>query len=134
MTAERMLACFRKGVEQRGDTMEWVEVPYKNTSLPALFVPAQCSEPTAPCLIHFDGLDVMKEFLYLSQVAHEYNRRGVSVSHWVEHMNWVFGTGSTDEFLDAARRMNLTEALPNIRCPLLVVRGAGDRQIPVQMV
>ena len=188
-TYKRMLSCFRTGIEQRGDAMEWVEVPYKNTSLPALFVPAQSSEPTPPCLIHFDGLDVMKEFLYLSRVPHEYNRRGVSVllidhpgvgealrlrdlklfpeveipaaaavdylqgradtdaerigiagtgtalsvSHWVEHMNWVFGTASADEFLDTARRMNLAEAAPKIQCPLLVVHGAGDRQIPVQM-
>ena len=228
-TYKRMLACFSRGVEQRGDTMEWVEVPYKDTALPALFVPAQTSEPNPPCLIHFDGLDVMKEFLYLSRVPHEYNRRGVSVllvdhpgvgealrlrdlklfpevevpaaaavdylesradvdsnrigiagislggyyapraagfehrlkccvawgaiwdwgpitegridgtgtalsvSHWEEHMNWVFGTQSADEFLDIARRMTLAEAVPNIQCPLLVVHGVGDRQIPLEM-
>jgi hypothetical protein len=81
-TYKHMLSCFRSGVEQRGDNMEWVEVPYKDTSLPAIFVPAQNvspGDPNPPCLIHFDGLDVMKEFLYLSGVAREYNRRGVSV-------------------------------------------------------
>ncbi len=228
-TYKRMLACFRQGVELRGDTLEWVEVPYKDTSLPALFVPAQSSEPNPPCLIHFDGLDVMKEFLYLCRVPHEYNRRGVSVllvdhpgigealrlrdlklfpevevpaaaavdylesrpdidaerigiagislggyyapraagfehrlkccvawgaiwdygpitegrlsgsgtalsvSHWEEHMNWVFGTNSADEILDVTRRMTLADAVPNIQCPLLVVHGAGDRQIPLEM-
>ncbi|NNE83464.1 MAG: alpha/beta hydrolase, partial [Alphaproteobacteria bacterium] len=228
-TYKHMLSCFRSGVEQRGDNMEWVEVPYKDTSLPAIFVPAQTSEPNPPCLIHFDGLDVMKEFLYLSGVAREYNRRGVSVllvdhpgvgealrlrdlklfpevevpaaaavdyletrpdvdanrigiagislggyyapraagfehrlkccvawgaiwdygpitegritgsgtalsvSHWEEHMNWVFGTSSADEILETARRMTLAEAVPNIQCPLLVVHGGGDRQIPLQM-
>ena len=228
-TYKRMLGCFRTGVEQRGDNMERVEIPYKDTSLPALFVPAQTGEATPPCLIHFDGLDVMKEYLYLSRVPQEYARRGVSVllvdhpgvgealrlrdlklfpevevpasaavdylegradvdserigiagislggyyapraagfehrlkccvawgaiwdwgpitegriagtgtalsvPHWEEHMNWVFGTHTTEAFLDIARRMNLAEAVPNIRCPLLVVHGAGDRQIPLQM-
>jgi dienelactone hydrolase len=228
-TYKHMLACFRSGMELRGDNMEWVEVPYKDTSLPALFVPAPGGAANPPCLIHFDGLDVMKEFLYLSGVAREYNRRGVSVllvdhpgvgealrlrdlklfpeveepaaaavdyletrddidanrigiagislggyyapraagfehrlkccvawgaiwdygpitegrisgsgtalsvSHWEEHMNWVFGTNSVDEILDVTRRMTLEEAVPNIQCPLLVVHGGGDRQIPLQM-
>ncbi len=48
-------------------------------------------------------------------------------------MNWVFGTHSAEEFLEMARRMNLADSVPNIRCPLLVVHGAGDRQIPPQM-
>ncbi len=29
--------------------------------------------------------------------------------------------------------MTLAEAVPNIQCPLLVVHGAGDRQIPLAM-
>ena len=29
-----------------------------------------------PCIIHFDGLDVMKEFLYLAGVAKAYAARG----------------------------------------------------------
>jgi fermentation-respiration switch protein FrsA (DUF1100 family) len=29
--------------------------------------------------------------------------------------------------------MNLEEAVPNIECPLLVVHGEGDRQIPLEM-
>lgn len=232
-TYKRMLDMFRRGVERRGDPVEWVEVPYKDTSLPALFFPADAGTVPAggqqPCIVHFDGLDVMKEFLLLARVPHEYARRGVatllldhpgvgealrlrdlklfpetevpagaaidylegrgdvaakrigiagislggyyapraagfehrlacciawgaindygkitegrlkgtgtklSVSHWEEHMNWVFGTGSAAEVMEVINRMNLDEAVPNIRCPLLVVHGAGDRQIPLEM-
>lgn len=237
-TYKRMLAMFRKGVERRGDAVEWVEVPYtdpatgKAVGLPALFFPAApgtVEGKKAPCIIHFDGLDVMKEFLFLAGLPHQYAKRGVSmllidhpgvgealrlrdlklfpeteipagaaldyletrsdvdagragiagislggyyapraagfehrlkcaiawgaindygkitrgrlagtgtklsVSHWEEHMNWVLGTTSAEEILDVVDRMNLDEAVPNIECPLLVVHGEGDRQIPLEM-
>ncbi|MEK9661334.1 MAG: alpha/beta hydrolase, partial [Alphaproteobacteria bacterium] len=86
-TYRRMLDMFRRGVERRGDTVEWVEVPYTDpkageTSLPALFFPADPGTvpagKAAPCIVHFDGLDVMKEFLFLARVPHEYARRGVA--------------------------------------------------------
>ena len=48
-------------------------------------------------------------------------------------MNWVFGTSSAQEILDVTRKMNLDEAVPMIECPLLVVHGEGDRQIPLEM-
>ncbi len=237
-TYRRMLDMFRRGVERRGDPVSWVEVPYSDpklgdSSLPALFFPADPGTVPAgrqaPCIVHFDGLDVMKEFLLLARLPHEYARRGVatllldhpgvgealrlrdlklfpeteipaaaaidylegrgdvdparigiagislggyyapraagfeprlacciawgaindygkitedrlkgtgtklSVSHWEEHMNWVFGTRSADEVMAVINRMNLDEALPNIRCPILVVHGEGDRQIPLEM-
>ena len=232
-TYKRMLNVFRKGAERRAKQIEWVEVPYKDTSLPALFYPANKdainNEKTPPCIIHFDGLDVMKEFLFLAGIAEAYASRGIStllidhpgvgealrlrnlklfpeteipagaavdylegrpdvdsdkigmagislggyyvpraagfehrlkcavawggindygkitqerldgtgtklsVSHWEEHMNWVFGTNSAEEILDVTRRMNLDEAVKNIQCPLLVVHGEGDRQIPLEM-
>ena len=57
----------------------------------------------------------------------------LSVSHWEEHMNWVFGTSSAQEILDVTSKMNLDDAVPMIECPLLVVHGEGDRQIPLEM-
>ena len=236
-TYKRMLDMFRKGVERENGPVEWVEVPYSHdgndTSLPALFFPANPKAVTgdgpAPCIIHFDGLDVMKEFLYLAGLARAYAARGIStlmidhpgvgealrlrdlklfpetevpagaavdyletrddvdsnrigmagislggyyvpraagfehrlkcaiawggindygkitrgrldgtgtklsVSHWEEHMNWVFGTNSAEEILEVVDRMNLEEAVPNIECLLLVVHGEGDRQIPLEM-
>lgn len=232
-TYKRMLNVFRKGAERRAKQMEWVEVPYKDTSLPALFYPASkdviINQQDQPCIIHFDGLDVMKEFLFLAGIAEAYAARGIStllidhpgvgealrlrnlklfpeteipagaavdylegrsdinsdrigmagislggyyvpraagfehrlkcavawgaindygkitqgrldgtgtklsVSHWEEHMNWVFGTTSPQEILDVTGRMNLDEAVKNIQCPLLVIHGEGDRQIPLEM-
>lgn len=236
-TYNHMLEIFRKGVERQNGPVEWVEVPYSHNGedpgLPALFYPADPDAVTgdgpAPCIIHFDGLDVMKEFLYLAGLAQAYAARGIStllidhpgvgealrlrglklfpetevpagaavdyletrddvdsdrigmagislggyyvpraagfehrlkcaiawggindygkitrgrldgtgtklsVSHWEEHMNWVFGTNSAEEILDVVDRMNLDDAVPNIECPLLVVHGQGDRQIPLEM-
>ncbi|MBI37150.1 MAG: hypothetical protein CL568_06150 [Alphaproteobacteria bacterium] len=232
-TYKKMLNVFQKGAERQNSPIEWVEVPYLETGLPALFCAAdknnssQTSQP--PCIIHFDGLDVMKEFLFLSGVAKAYAARGIStllidhpgvgealrlrnlklfpetevpagaavdylesredvdsnrigmagislggyyvpraagyehrlkcavawgaindygkitqgrlegtgtklsVSHWEEHMNWVFGTSSAQEILDVTSKMNLDDAVPMIECPLLVVHGEGDRQIPLEM-
>jgi len=75
-----MLDCFQKFVDLTGQVVQRVEVPYKDTSLPALFVPAAPgSDEPAPCMIHFDGLDVTKEILFLAGMGPELSRRGVSV-------------------------------------------------------
>lgn len=58
------LTQFARGVAVSGRPVEFVTVPYEGTGLPALFVPAR-DPATAPCVIHFDGLDVMKELIYL---------------------------------------------------------------------
>jgi dienelactone hydrolase len=55
----------------------------------------------------------------------------LSVSSWAEHAQWVFGVNTMDEVLAIADRMTLAESAPLIRCPLLVVHGENDRQIPV---
>ena len=33
---------------------------------------------SSPCIIHFDGLDVMKEFLFLIGVPQQFAQRGIS--------------------------------------------------------
>ena len=48
-------------------------------------------------------------------------------------MNWVLGTSSREGILDVTSRMSLEKALPNIRCPFLILHGESDRQIPLQM-
>ncbi len=79
---KRVLAAFRKGIELRGEPMEWVDAPYADGPLPAIFVPA-AGEGPAPCMICFDGLDVMKETLYF-RVRNDFRLRGVSVL-FVDH-------------------------------------------------
>ena len=51
----------------RSPRIEPVEVPYENTSLPALLVhpdPADGGTRPAPCIVFFDGFDVTKELQY----------------------------------------------------------------------
>jgi len=74
------LECFRRGVELDDRPVEFVDVPYDGAALPALFLPAADVAPGTrpPCMIHFDGLDVMKEIIYLMHVS-ELPRYGVSV-------------------------------------------------------
>ncbi|MFM0290707.1 alpha/beta hydrolase family protein [Paraburkholderia megapolitana] len=76
---QKVLECFEKYLQLTGQKCERVEVPYKDTFLPALFVPAANDrDAQTPCMIHFDGLDVTKEILYLVGMGPELSRRGVS--------------------------------------------------------
>jgi dienelactone hydrolase len=77
---DNMLECFRRYVELTGQPVEFVEVPYQGTTLPALYVPAKGIDgERAPCMVHFDGLDVTKEILYLAGMGPALRDRGVSV-------------------------------------------------------
>ncbi len=219
----KALSYFRKAVENRRDPVEFVEVPYKDTSLPALFVGAEApAGGRAPCMLHFDGLDLLKELLYLRGSAEELRVRGISVlivdhpgvgealrrrglkafpetevpaaacvdyletrpdvdasrigivanslggyyasraaafekrlkccvlwgalfdfgarlrqrtelsvSHFDEHVNWVFGGKDKAETLEICKRMTLDGVVDKITCPLLVIHGENDRQVPV---
>jgi dienelactone hydrolase len=71
------LEAFRHGIELSSARVEFVDVPFGDDVLPSLFLPADGVEP-APCMIHFDGLDVMKEFIYLMH-GYDLPRRGVSL-------------------------------------------------------
>lgn len=76
----KMLTCFRQYVEATKQPVEFVDVPYEGGILPALFVPAvEHSDGRAPCMVHFDGLDVTKEILYLLGVGGALRSRDVSV-------------------------------------------------------
>ena len=57
----------------------------------------------------------------------------LSVSNWEEHMRWVLGASSREEIMEMTGKMSLNEALANIRCPILVVHGENDRQIPLKL-
>ena len=76
-TYRQFLNTFKKGLQLRREPVEWVEVPFQNSSLPALFIPALGSE-RAPCMIHFDGFDVMKETIY-TRIGNEFRRRGIAL-------------------------------------------------------
>jgi dienelactone hydrolase len=223
-TYRQALGAFKKGIQFRRDPVEFVEVPFQGTSMPALFVPSLGSG-RAPCMVHFDGFDVMKELLYLS-IGDEFRRRGISlliVDHpgvgealrlrdlhstpeaeipagaCVDYLQgrpdvdpqrigimalsmggyyapraaafekrfkcciawgaswdayevlgryfesgtgeiasvppfqllWVFGKKTTEEGLAFAKRYTLKGVADKITCPLLVVHGDNDRQVPL---
>jgi dienelactone hydrolase len=70
--------CFRQFVALADEKVEVVRVPYQDTTLPALFVPANGPRDQAPCVIHFDGLDVHKELLYFTGLVQAFQARGIS--------------------------------------------------------
>ena len=49
----------------------------------------------------------------------------------VEHAQWVFGTNSLDETRAVVKQMTLETCADKIVCPLLIVHGENDRQIPL---
>jgi fermentation-respiration switch protein FrsA (DUF1100 family) len=54
------------------------------------------------------------------------------VPHYWDHVMWVFGKKTIEDFMAWAPNMNLTGVVANIRAPFLVTHGGGDRQIPVE--
>lgn len=54
------------------------------------------------------------------------------VPHYWDHVMWVFGKSSVDEFMAWAPSMSLDGVVEKITVPFLITHGAGDRQIPVE--
>ncbi len=61
----KSLECQRAGLERRYPNMEFVEVPYENTTLPAIFLKAPGVTGPAPTVVVFDGMDNCKEMSIL---------------------------------------------------------------------
>jgi dienelactone hydrolase len=72
---EKALSAFR--LATAGDAVQFVQVPYADGPLPALFVPGR-GTGKRPCLVFFNGYDVTKEVLYLMGLS-ELAARGISV-------------------------------------------------------
>jgi dienelactone hydrolase len=224
-TFRQALAVFKKGIQFRKEPVEWVEVPFQGKSMPALFSRAPVKGP-APCMVHFDGFDIMKEKIYF-MAADEFRRRGVSllivdhpgvgealrlrnmygghetevpasacvdyletrpdvdrnrigiialslggyyapraaafekrlkccvawgaiwdwaervdkrlagtggelsVPDFVDQLMWVFGKDTPEEAVAAGKKLRLEGVAEKITCPLLVMHGENDRQIPL---
>jgi dienelactone hydrolase len=224
---EAMVAAFARGVRLRGEPVEFVEVPYEGTTLPALFYKGP-GAGRRPAMIHFDGFDVTKEWMHLCGIAREFAARGIStlmvdhpgigatlrlknlsvnhdterwakaaldwlerrddvdakrvgvvamslggyyapraaafekrlaacvawgarwdnvgshgrilrdpnaarsVTDWVDHALWYYGAKTADEAYDKIALMTLDGVADKITCPLLVVHGANDRQVPFE--
>lgn len=72
----------------------------------------------------------------LQRTRRERQRTGTaepSVAHFWEHVMWVFGKKSVDEFVDFAASLTMAEVSAKIEVPLLVVHGGNDRQVSPAM-
>ncbi len=76
---ERVLDTFSNYARLSGVACEKLRVPYEGASLPALFCNAAPAGGKAPCMVHFNGLDGIKEFLFLCGFPEALRRRGVSI-------------------------------------------------------
>ncbi|MGB8416414.1 alpha/beta hydrolase family protein [Paraburkholderia sp.] len=52
------------------------------------------------------------------------------VPHYWEHVQWVWGCQSMEEFMALAPNVTLAPVIDRIEVPFLVTHGANDRQIP----
>jgi dipeptidyl aminopeptidase/acylaminoacyl peptidase len=68
----RGVDCLRDAAKYiRRPRLEHVEIPYGNTSLPAIYVHAEAANSSGkvPAVVFFDGLDVTKEIQYFKGVS-----------------------------------------------------------------
>ncbi len=72
------LDCFSRFLTLTQQNCRHVDVPYLHTSLPALLVAPQNAGGDTPCMVHFDGLDVTKEIIYLVGVPGALAERGIA--------------------------------------------------------
>lgn len=54
------------------------------------------------------------------------------VPHYWEHVQWVWGKNSLEEFMEFAPRVTLENVVDKITVPFLVTHGSNDRQIPLE--
>ena len=76
------LAAFKRGITLLRERVDFVEVPYGATTLPALFVHPRAPAldgALGPCMVYLDGFDVNKELLYYGNAVAELIERGISV-------------------------------------------------------
>ena len=71
-------------------------------------------------------------FDYGKTVSDRIGGRGEpSVPGYAEHINWVFGCDTIEASLKVVGQMTLEGVASRITCPLLVVHGENDRQVPL---
>ncbi|MBZ0163126.1 MAG: prolyl oligopeptidase family serine peptidase [Notoacmeibacter sp.] len=75
---KRFLDIFLKGLEHSGAKARRVEIPYGESHLSAIYVPARGVEGRQPVLVQVNGLDSTKEMKYLVGLPEWLARRGVA--------------------------------------------------------
>jgi dienelactone hydrolase len=75
---QKMLDAMDESARLGQLNVERVEIPYAGTSYPGLFVRANGTDAAAPCMIHTNGLDSVKEMIFWSGIGDALASRGVS--------------------------------------------------------
>jgi dienelactone hydrolase len=55
----------------------------------------------------------------------------LSVPSWTDQLMWVFGKDTVEEAAAVAKQLTLEGVADKITCPLLVMHGENDRQVPL---
>lgn len=75
----RMLDSMTRATQLGSLNVERVEIPYEGSAYPGLFVRAEGrTDRPAPCMIHTNGLDSVKEMVYWSGIGDDLAKRGIS--------------------------------------------------------
>jgi len=75
-TYAKALDCFSRGLTYADDPVERVEISYEGKTIVGLFHRAPVEGP-APCVLYCNGLDSMKEMLWLGGFAQALAKRGI---------------------------------------------------------
>jgi dipeptidyl aminopeptidase/acylaminoacyl peptidase len=75
--AEKAYHCWHSGIRLREPSIEFVEVPYEGTTLPALFMKAATNGLPAPTVVVVNGMDNAKE-MSIFFAGREFARRGMN--------------------------------------------------------
>lgn len=68
--------CYHEGLKRRHPNIEFAEIPYEGTTLPALFMKSAYAPKKAPTVVLFNGTDNCKEMSILF-AGLEFARRGI---------------------------------------------------------
>ena len=75
-TYDKAIKNFLRGCELAGDPVTRVEIPYEGKTISGIFHHAGGSEPK-PCVVYCNGLDSMKEMLWMGGIPYALEKRGI---------------------------------------------------------
>jgi dienelactone hydrolase len=111
------------------DDVDAARIGMEGVSLGGYYCPrAVAFEPRFACGVvwgaNHDWRDVQKK-----RLAREGD---FPVPHYWEHVRWVWGAKTQDEFMEIAEKVHLDGVVEQIRVPFLVTHGEKDSQIPLK--
>jgi len=75
-TYAKAISNFQRGAELAGDPVTRVEIPYEGKTISGLFHKAPGDGPM-PCVVYCNGLDSMKEMLWMGGIPYALAKRGI---------------------------------------------------------